>query len=126
MVDGKLVHVPKYAIVLVFTPDHWAKADAQVVSVIAVNDTVPDGDQIVVVSHSVISADAAFDHAAVRNVEVTVHDDDLPAIQVVQIGPDGASDNATVVIEGTSITRLADAFDVRLSVAPTSDVVVEL
>ena len=42
-----------------------------------------EGDRVVVVSHSVISDDPDFDHAVVRNVEVTVHDDDLPAIQVV-------------------------------------------
>ena len=126
LVDGQLVHVPKRAIVLVFTPDRWSKADAQVVSLIAIQDTVAEGDVVAVASHSVISADAAFDHAIVRNVEVTdprrrpAVDPDRPD------RPRRPADNATVVIEGTATTRLGDAFDVRLSVAPTSDVVVEL
>ncbi|MEY2518223.1 MAG: large repetitive protein, partial [bacterium] len=131
VIDGQTVHVPKRAIVLVFTPDAWAKtgqpqAGAQTVSLIAVDDTLAEGDRVAVASHSVISADPAFDHAVVRNVEVTIHDDDLASIQVVQLDPAFAADNTTLVVEGTPTTELVDTFDVRLSIMPSGTVTVEL
>ena len=125
-VDGVLVHVKKRAIVLVFTRRQLG--DARRPSGVAVNDTRAEGDRIVVASHSVISADPAFDHAVVRNVEVTVHDDDLavdPArrsVDPVTLNPD----NTTLVIEGTATTQLTDIYDVKLSIAPAGQVVVKL
>ena len=67
---------------LVFDSTNWTTP--QTVHVYAVQDTRAEGDRVVVSSHSVISADPRFNGAAVRNVEVTVHDDDLAAIQVVE------------------------------------------
>ena len=126
-VDGVLTPVPKRAIVLVFTPTAWAKtgpeAGAKTVSVIAVDDDLKEGDRVIVISHSVISDDPNFDDAVVRNVEVTVHDDDQPSIQVIEVDPlTGNQDNTTVVVEGTAITQLTDGFDVRLSITPTGPV----
>ena len=118
IIDGVLVHIPKRAIVLVFTPAAWDKAHAQTVSLTAVNDTFAEGDRVVVASHSVISSDPAFDHAVVRNVEVTIHDNDLAAVSVVQLDPSLNPDNATTVVEGTSATETSDSFLVRLSFQP--------
>src|SRR5204862_105553 len=75
-------------VVLVFSPDEhapnaWNKR--QTVDVGAVNDGRPEGDRVVVASHSVLSADPFYDGALVRNVEVTVRDNDLPAIVVTQV-----------------------------------------
>src|SRR5204863_6934636 len=85
-----------------------------------------EGDRVTVATHSVISDDARFDHAVVANVEVTIRDNDLAAIEVVQLDPALAADDTTLVVEGTVTTRLSDAFDVRLSKAPSGTVVVEL
>ncbi len=118
VIDGETVHVPAHAIVLVFTPDAWNKASGQIVSVIAADDDLEEGDRVVMVSHSVLSGDPDFDGAAVRNVEVTVHDDDLAAIQLVQLDAAGQADADTVVIEGTSTTELTDRVRVRLATDP--------
>ncbi|MEO6651293.1 MAG: hypothetical protein ABIP17_01380, partial [Ilumatobacteraceae bacterium] len=126
IVDGVEVPVPKRAIVLRFTATSWSKVDAQTVWLRAVDDGLAEGDRVVTVSHSVISADSGFDHAIVRNVEVTIRDNDQPSIQVVQVGPDGSPDNTTVVVEGTTTTGLTDAFDVRLSTDPQSTATIEL
>ena len=127
IVDGKTVPVPKRAIVLRFTSALWSKADAQTVWLRAVDDSLAEGDRIVTVNHSVLSDDPDFDHAIVRNVEVTIRDNDQPSIQVVQQGTTpGSPDNTTVVVEGDTTTQLTDAFDVRLGTDPGGTVVVEL
>ena len=130
-IDGESKHIPKHAIVLVFTPTAWAKtgpeAGAKSVSLLAANDTLAEGDRVVVVSHAVISSDPAFDNAIVRNVEVTIHDDDRASIQVVELDPvSGNRDNTTVVVEGTALTGLADVFDVKLSIDPSGPVTLRL
>ena len=91
-IDGQLVPVPAYAIVLLFTPTAWDRAHAKSVSVMAVDDTLGEGTRVVVISHSVLSDDAAFDHAVVRTVEATVLDDDVAAVQLVQQDRTGAAD----------------------------------
>ena len=77
-------------------------------------------------SQSVISSDPAFDHAVVRNVEVTIHDNDLAGCLVVQLDPSLNPDNTTTVVEGTSTTETSDSFLVRLSFHPAGSVTVEL
>ena len=77
-----------------------------------------EGDRVVVISHSVISDDPNFDDAVVRNVEVTVHDNDLPAIQVIEVDPltgePGQHDGRR---RGHARSpQLTDAFDVKLSI----------
>ncbi|MGB7962679.1 MAG: hypothetical protein WCF12_06920, partial [Propionicimonas sp.] len=126
VIDGAIVPIPKYAIVLVFTPTAWDKANGQIVTLMAVDDTLAEGDRVIVVSHSVISKATAFDAAVVRNVEVTVRDDDKAAVQVVQLDPRNAPDNTTVVIEGTTTTQLPDAVIVRLATNPGGAVVVRV
>ncbi|MDQ1682007.1 MAG: large repetitive protein, partial [Frankiaceae bacterium] len=130
IIDGQSVLVPAHSIVLVFTPTAWAKsgpeAGGQTVSLIAGDDALAQGDRGAVVSSSVISQDTRFDAAFVRNVAVTVHDNDLPAIGVVQLGSGLTPDDTTEVVEGTATTEVADAFVVKLSSAPSGTVVVEL
>jgi Ca2+-binding RTX toxin-like protein len=132
VVNGQTVAAPQRAIVLVFTPAAWDKVHAQTISVGAVNDTRAEGDRVIVASHSVISDDPVFDHAIVRNVEVTVHDNDLPAIQPVQRDPVTLNaDNNTIVVQGTSApavpaTELIDIYDVKLSVLPSGTVAIDI
>ena len=129
-IDGQLVHVPAYAIVLMFTPGAWAKsgpeAGARTVSVMAVEDTLAEGTRVVVVSHSVLSADAAFDHAVVRTVEVSVRDNDLAAVELVELDSSGAPDSTTILVEGTATTGLTDRVLVRLATDPGTEVTVRV
>ena len=76
--------------------------------------------------HLVISTDATFDNAKVRNVEVHVHDNDQPAIVVDQTGAGGTTDNSTVVVEGNATTRMDDTYKLTLAIAPTAPVTVQI
>src|SRR5262249_40550492 len=95
------------------------------------------------------SDDPRYNHAIVRNVEVTVHDNDQPDIQLMQLDPlttvpvdpqhpyGYAVDNNSVVLEGTSATiasavspvvpankatELFDLYAVQRAKAPTGTV----
>jgi Ca2+-binding RTX toxin-like protein len=125
-IDGQLLPVPAHAVVLLFTPTAWDRASARTISLMAANDSLPEGTRVVVISHSVISADAVFDHAVVRNVEATIRDNDLPAVELVEQDHSGAPDNTTILVEGTSTTGLKDTVLVRLATDPGADVVVRL
>jgi hypothetical protein len=128
MLNGALVHVPQRAIVLHFTPSNWNTE--QHVYLYAKDDPRSEGDRVVVVQHSVIApnpADAVFDAVAVRNVEVTVRDNDTPGVYVTEIDPvSGQEDRRTLVIEGTSSTQLTDAILVELARQPVGTVTLEL
>jgi hypothetical protein len=87
ILNGNTIHVPARAIVLVFDSTNWDKAHEQIVHVQAVDDSLAEGDRTVAVSHSVLSDDTSFDHAIVRNVEVTVHDNDQPGVVVTRLDP---------------------------------------
>jgi hypothetical protein len=115
--------VPKRAIVLAFRPGETTKT----VYVRAPQDTAAEGDRVVVISHSVLSTDPLFDDADVRNVEVLVRDDDLPALVVTPIDPvTGLPDAGTLVLEGALPYGVVDAYLLSLAVPATGDVVVEL
>jgi len=113
IVNGVPVDVNGRALVLTFTPGAWDDSAAQRVWVFAPDDPRSEGDRVVVVQHTVISADKTFDAALVRNVEVTVYDNDTPGIYVTQIErvADGVmtacpvsgcvEDKRTVVVEGS-------------------------
>ena len=74
---------------------------------------------MVVTQHSVISDDARFDAADVRNVEVTVRDNDTPGVYVTEVAPGTTTeDRRTLVIEGDSTTQLTDEVLVQLAKAP--------
>ena len=125
--DGVATWVPNRALVLVFDAGNWSVD--QSVWVTAVDDLAAEGDRVVTIGHSVIAtnpADAEFDGAAVRNVEVRVLDNDAPGLVVTQVDTDGDPDNQTIVIEGTPITRLTDSYTVALAKAPAAGTVVKV
>ena len=96
--------VDQRALVLTFTG-----TAAQTVYVLAVNDPRMEGDRVVSIGHSVASSDPLFDQTDVRNVEVTVHDDDTPAILVTAVVPGTSTeDGVTLVLEGDATTRVTD------------------
>src|SRR5262249_31759384 len=106
-VDGVPTQVDDRSIVLHFTPGNW-KVD-QAVYVYAPEDNRAEGDRVVVTQHSVISGDANFDGVDVRNVEVTVHDDDTPGISIKQVQKGTTiEDGRTLVIEGDASTEQTD------------------
>ena len=113
------------AIVLTFTPANYATS--QNVYVLAANDSRPEGDRVVISAQSVISRDATFDHATVRNVEVTVQDNDLAGIVTTQRDAADEPDNTSIVLEGAPIAcgggscGVSDKVDVTLAKAPTPD-----
>jgi RTX calcium-binding nonapeptide repeat (4 copies) len=148
VLNGTLIHVAARAIVLVFDSTNWDKE--QYVHVMAVDDSLAEGDRTVAISHTVLSNDPTFDHAIVRNVEVTIHDNDQPAIKVTQLDatvtvPDFIKypgygrpvDGVTKVLEGTSplndppdllppITAVDDYFAVELATKPIGTVQVAI
>ena len=81
--NGDPTSVAKRAVVLVFTPTNYATP--QTVYLYAVNDSRAEGDRVVISAQSVISRDARFDHATVRNVEVTVGDNDQADVVVTEL-----------------------------------------
>ncbi|MEH6737785.1 MAG: hypothetical protein V7695_04455, partial [Sulfitobacter sp.] len=96
------------AIVLEFTAANWDVE--QNVTILAVDDAASEGNRDVVISHSVIAEDAAFDGAQVNNIEVTVEDNDLAGVRIIQ------SDLDTFLLEGAS--GITDTWDVVLTRAP--------
>ena len=128
-VNGAAVDVPQRALVLVFNATNWD--DEQTVYVFAYDDLLAEGDRVVTVGHSTLATDpadeATFDHAAVRNVELTIRDDDTPDVVVVQVSPSTATEDArSTVIEGAGAAGLTDDLLVSLAMAPTGTVVVKV
>jgi hypothetical protein len=135
--NGTFLPVPARAVVVVFDDQHWDVAGSmfageQTVHVLAVDDSLAEGTRTVTISHSVLSDDPAFDHAIVRNVEVTVHDNDQPGIVVTQLDPSTpdatskygfAADNVTKVLEGDSVTEVTDLYALELENQPLSGTV---
>ncbi len=111
---------PNRALVLVFDEFNWNTP--QNVFLFAVNDARPEGDRIVTTNHSVISQDANFDAAIVRNVEVTIHDNDLADVFVVPVDPNTLNpDGDTKVLEGaTPTTEVVDVYKIQLAIAPAA------
>jgi hypothetical protein len=121
LIGGVPTLVPQRAVVLVFTPATWNVA--QTVNVLAVDDTVNEGDRTATISHATLSSDPAFDHAGVRNVEVLVRDNDRTGVHVVEVNG-STEDAATVVLEGDATTAINDDLTVELTRAPTANKVV--
>jgi len=138
-VDGAPHHEPNRAVVLRFDSSNYNTA--QTVYLYAVDDTRSEGDRVVVMQHSVISDNAAYDGVAVRNVEVTLRDNDTPGMYVTEVAPGTSTeDGRTLVIEGHSVagdlvapagpdyTGLTDEILLELARAPDAGdvIVVEL
>ena len=123
--NGVATWVPNRTLVLVFDASNW-DVD-QTVWVTAVDDKLAEGPRVVTVSHSVIApADAAYDNVAVRNVEVTVLDNDQAGLEITQLDGAGNPDSSTVVIEGTAVTRQIDSYRLSLAKVPAAGKVVKV
>jgi hypothetical protein len=131
-VNGSDRPTPQRAIVLVFSTDPTSPNYyllAHPVYVFAVDDTLAEGDRVVISAQSVISRDPGFDHATVRNVEVKVVDNDQADVLVTPRDAAAQPDNTTIVLEGSStapVTEVTDRIDVQLAKEPTGDVVVRV
>ncbi|HKJ56179.1 MAG TPA: hypothetical protein VJ978_09355, partial [Nitriliruptoraceae bacterium] len=128
-INGQVVLVRDRAVVLVFDPADWSTPDAVgpefTISVFAFDDLLAEGERVVTVSHSVISADPEFDHVAVRNVEVVVRDNDLAEVIITEVEHDDPTveDGTTRVLEGDATTGIVDTWIVELATAPTGGTV---
>ncbi|MFL6033947.1 MAG: hypothetical protein ACJ74I_02620, partial [Gaiellaceae bacterium] len=122
-VDGAAVWVPNRTLVLVFDASNWQQD--QTVWLTAVNDLAAEGPTTVTISHSVIAPNDRFDpthpnapyydNIAVRNVEVTVLDNDQAGLVMTQLDTAGNVDISTVVIEGTAVTQQLDSYRLTLA-----------
>ena len=102
------------ALVLIFTPDNWKTE--QTVTIAAIDDAVAEEHGEIEISHSIISADANYNGAAVPNLRLLVRDNDAGGLFVDQ------TDGETIAVEG----GVADTYDVSLTHEPDADVVVTL
>ena len=118
---GKLIEVSTdnvhYAAALVLTFDSGAASGTatdwtrtQTIYVRAAGDTAVEGERTAVVSHSIQSANPAFDRLNIANVEVKVIDDDKAGLIVTQTG------NGTQVVEGGA----TDTYTIALTRSPAS------
>ena len=119
------------AVVLVFDSTNWNQV--QTVYVAAANDSQAEGRRVVAVSHSVqavvdairrsaaaqAATIAAYNGIKVRNVLVTVIDNDTAGILLTEMRRD-AYDNGTLVLEGDATHGITDQYTVELTKAPTS------
>ncbi|MEO6021102.1 MAG: calcium-binding protein [Knoellia sp.] len=118
VVNGQVMDEAGRAMTLTFTPGNWSTP--QRVYLWAVDDPRAEGDRVVVLQHGVISADARFDGAAVRQVNALVYDNDTPGVYAVPVTPGGTDvDGRTVVIEGSASTERTDDVLLSLAKAPT-------
>jgi Ca2+-binding RTX toxin-like protein len=117
VVNGVVYDANGRAVTLTFTPGDWSTP--QRVYLWAVDDPRAEGDRTVVLQHSVISADARFHRAAVRQVNALVYDNDTPGVYAVPVTPGGTElDGQTLVIEGSSATERTDDLLLSLAKAP--------
>ncbi|MCB1998993.1 MAG: LEPR-XLL domain-containing protein, partial [Rhodoferax sp.] len=136
--NGDPVTERNRAVVLVFDSTNWNVA--QTVHVAAANDGQEEGKRVVAVSHAVQVAviDAAAASAAdrqatiasyhgvkVRNVLVTVIDNDAAGIVLTENRTD-AYDNGTLVLEGAAPYGITDSYTIALTKAPVAAVTIAL
>ena len=104
---------------------HWSRyltltfnsTAAQTVYVKAVDDSLPEGERVYAISHSSQSADTNYNHVAVKNVLVTVYDNDKQEVIVKGTG------YSNLVLEGNATTGIADTFTVKLGAPVVSGTV---
>ncbi len=83
----------------------------QTIYVKAMDDARSEGERVYAISHSVQSEDETFNHVAVKNVKVTVLDNDKPEVVVTGTG------HRDTVLEGDGTTQITDTYEVQLSKA---------
>lgn len=103
---------------LTFDPSNWS--DAQTVSVKAINDQdLEDFFHTGLITHAASSSDPAspFNGASVRDVNVTIQDDDTPTVTIVESGgstevsEDGKTDTYTLVLDSKPRKDVKIEFD---------------
>ena len=122
LVDGRTVYRPIRSLVLAFTSDNYNIPQA--VYVEAVDDALSQGKRVVVISHGVAvdttsATDLAlFNHADVRNVDVTVIDNDQPGLILSE------TNGGTLVLGDdpnvSAFTGINDSYSVSLTKAPAA------
>ncbi len=102
--------------VLTFTPANWA--NAQTVTLTAVDDLLKEGLETSTVTHSAASSDSAYNGTFVPDVVVSIidNDDTKAAVNITE------SSGKTEVIEGGT----GDNYSLVLSTQPSADVIVTL
>jgi Ca2+-binding RTX toxin-like protein len=93
---------------------------ARTIYIKAVDDGRNEGERVYAISHSSQSVDAAFNHVAMKNVRVTVQDNDKPEVIVIGSG------HAERVLEGDATTGITDTYSVQLGKAATGPVTVSV
>jgi hypothetical protein len=114
------------AAVLTFTKDNWDTA--QQVMVRAAHDDAVEGERLVQISHSIsVASESSADletfrseNVLIPNLTVRLLDDDLGGLLVLESGA------GTRVLEGDILSAIIDTYQVKLPVAPTTDVTVSL
>ena len=122
LIDGQTVNQPIRSLVLAFNSTNWNTP--QTVYVKAVDDSVAEGQRVVVISHSVAVDStnptdiALFNHVDVRNVEVTVIDNDQPGVILTQT--DGTTQVLGTDPNAGTFTGINDSYTVSLAKAPAA------
>ena len=121
LLDGSSTSLPNRSLVLHFTPQNYATP--QTVWVAAADDTASQGDIVIAISNSAVSADTRYSiNDPIRNVEVTIHDNIAPGVAITQLDPSGNPDGNTSVIKGTTTTQLTDTFTIAPPSLPNGSV----
>ncbi len=103
---------------MTFTPRNWNST--QTVTVSAVDDNVDqDGNRREVIIHSASSADPNYHPIVVSHVTVTVLDDDIAGVSIME------SDGSTSVSEAAGVGQ-TDTYTVALTSEPTGGVTVRI
>ncbi|MGE4044330.1 MAG: hypothetical protein AB7F35_05720 [Acetobacteraceae bacterium] len=108
------------------TPTVWDRE--QMIYVRAVGDATAEGEQTIVISHSMVSDDPAYNRANIANVLVRVIDDDSAGLFIrqtgttTQVAEGGASDTYAVSLtkapapgETVTVTLVTDPSQIKLS-----------
>ncbi|MCB1144266.1 MAG: hypothetical protein KDK54_18585 [Leptospiraceae bacterium] len=88
------------------------------------DDDLLQGTETVSVTHTSSSTDSSFNNLSIDSLSVTIADDDLPSISIVEsggntiVGENGSTDNYTVVLTRQPDTDVTIQFDVGSSLNP--------
>ncbi len=101
------------AILLTFDSNNWDTA--QTVAIAAVDDDLPEGPHVSIISHSAASSDPIYDDfAPIADVIANVSDDDAPGVVVIP--------TVVAVTEG----GITDTYTIRLTAQPTTTVIISI
>jgi hypothetical protein len=110
-VDPQLIAGPSP---LTFTTGNWDTP--QTVTVNADDDAVSEGLHVASITHAASSSDGDYNGIAIDQVDVTITDDDSPAVNITESG------GSTTVTEGGA----TDSYDVVLNTQPSDTVTITL